>query len=218
VRRPRRRAYAFVLALGLAACRAGSAPSRDIPSAAAPVIVFFGDSITRGMGLDESEAYPAVIQKKLAAAGLDYRCVNGGVSGDTTSDALARVTTYRDMHPRVVLVELGANDAWKGLNRVQTRENLLKILRAFSDDGARVILAGTEFPHLQHPAYVLALEREFETIAKETGAELIPDLMTGVASVRELNQEDGLHPTAEGQRRLAETAWPAIERAARGSR
>jgi acyl-CoA thioesterase-1 len=112
------------------------------------------------------------------------------------------------------MVELSANDGWRGLNRLQTRDNLLKIVRAFSDDGAHVILAGTQFPHLQHPAYVLALGREFEEIAKKTGADLIPDLMTGVASVRDLNQEDG--PASDrprGQQRLAETAWPVIEHA-----
>jgi acyl-CoA thioesterase-1 len=96
---------------------------------------------------------------------------------------------------------------------LQTRDNLLKIVKTFSDGGAHVILAGAQFPHLQHPAYLLALGREFEEVARETGADLLPDLMTGVASVKELNQDDGLHPTAEGDKRLAETAWPAIERA-----
>jgi acyl-CoA thioesterase-1 len=205
--------YALASLLIVAACRAGSPVPREIPTAAAPVILFFGDSITRGQGLDESQAFPAVIQGKLAAAGLDYRCVNAGVSRNTTGDALQRLDEARGLHPRVVMVELSANDGWQGLNRLQTRDNLLKIVRAFSDDGAHVILAGTQFPHLQHPAYVLALGREFEEIAKKTGADLIPDLMTGVASVRDLNQEDGLHPTAEGQQRLAETAWPVVEHA-----
>jgi acyl-CoA thioesterase-1 len=185
----------------------------QLPSADAPVIVFFGDSITRGQGLNESEAYPAVIERKLAAAGLNFRAVNAGVSGDTTQSALARIDEYTQTRPRVVLVELGANDAWRGVNRLRTRQNLFKIVRTFSDAGARVVVAGTRFAHLQHPALALALERIYEEVAEQTDSDLIPDLMTGVAGVRELNLEDGLHPNAKGQEILADTALPAVQRA-----
>jgi acyl-CoA thioesterase-1 len=219
VTRARRCAFAFTLAwpVFVSGCRAESRAPQGIPSASAPVILFFGDSITRGMGLDESEAFPALIQKKLAEAGLDYRCVNAGRSGDTTNAALERLPANLELHPRIVFVELGVNDGFLGLNRAQTKENLLKIVRAFSEGGAHVIVAGTQFPHLQHPAYMLALERTIAEIAKTAGADLVPDLMTGVAGVRELNQQDGVHPTTEGQQHLADTAWPAIERAAQSA-
>jgi acyl-CoA thioesterase-1 len=211
----RTRAAAFALGMALVCgwgCRAEHSSDSAAPHQPA-VVLFFADSITRGLGLDEAEAYPAIVEQKLAAAGVEARCVNAGVSGDTTQSALSRLDRYTATKPDVVLVELSANDGMKGINRLRTRENLIKILRAFSDSGARLILAGTQFPHLEHPAYMLALQRMFEEIAKSSGAELIPDLMTGVASVPELNLEDGLHPNAEGHEHLADTALPAIERA-----
>jgi acyl-CoA thioesterase-1 len=197
---------------------AGCRAKRDLPSLDAPVILFFGDSITNGHGLPEADTFPAMIQKKLASEGLDFRCINAGVSGDTTASALARIDSYVRARPKVVVVELGANDGFRGMNRLQTARNLVKIANAFSDAGARVVVAATFFPHLLHPAYMVSLERVYRDVSAKTGADLIPDLMTGVAGVRELNLADGVHPNAQGQARLAETAWPVVRRALDASR
>jgi acyl-CoA thioesterase-1 len=211
-----KRGLAAALVLG-AALTGGCSGDRRVDSAPAArepaVVLFFGDSITRGQGLDESAAFPAVVESKLGERGIEARCVNAGVSGDTTETALARLDKYVATRPDIVFVELGANDAFRGMNRARTRENLAKILRAFSGAGARLILAGTQFPHLQHPAYALSMARTYEELAESNGAEWIPDLMAGVASVRELNLADGVHPNAHGQQRLADTALPAVERA-----
>jgi acyl-CoA thioesterase-1 len=209
---------AALLVAMAAGCRADRVASSALPTRDAPVVLFFGDSITRGQGLPESQAFPAVVERSLAEQGLDFRCINAGVSGDTTQSALARLPKYAEAHPEVVVVELGANDGWRGVNRLRTRENLLQIIRAFSGAGASVILVGTRFPHLQHPAYALALDRLYAEVADATGVELIPDLMAGVAGVRELNLEDGLHPNAKGQQVLAKTALPAVQRAIERSR
>jgi len=199
-----------VVAAGGLAC---SRPSAELPTLDAPVVLFFGDSITRGQGVLEAEAFPWLVQGKLSAEGLDYRCINGGVSGDTTASALARVEPYANAHPRVVIIELGANDAFRGINRVQTQRNLLQIVKTFTDVGSRVILAGTVFPHLEHPAYTLSMGRTMEALARDTGAGFVPDLLAGVAGVRDLNLDDGIHPNADGHRRVAETVWPAVRAA-----
>lgn len=206
----------FALALaGTSACRSSSppTPAAALPSLDAPVVLFFGDSITRGQGVSESEAFPAVLQETLKRERLDYRCLNAGVSGDTTETALARVAPYAQARPKVVFVELGANDAFRRINRVQTQRNLSAIVKTFRDAGARVILARTVFPHVEHPAYTLSMGRMIEAVAKEAGAVLVPDLLEGVAGVAALNLEDGIHPNAEGHRHLAETAWPALRAA-----
>jgi acyl-CoA thioesterase-1 len=189
--------------------------SRDVPPAAAtareaPVIVFFGDSITRGQGIDQDHAFPALIQHKLEAEGLSARCVNAGVSGDTTESALDRLDSVVRSHPSVVVVELGANDAFKGVNRLRTKQNLQRILTKLHEAGARVILARTVFPHVQHPAYTLSMERTFSALAKANGATFVPDMMAGVAGVPELNLADGVHPNVTGHEKLAENLWPVV--------
>ena len=199
-----------VVLIGAAGCRGDKAPLAELPSAAAEKIVFFGDSITRGQGLPEAEAFPVLIQAKLTAAGFDYRAVNAGVSGDTTSGALDRLQRYVAESPRLVIVELGANDVFRGIDRRRTYANLVEIVETFQHAGAMVIIAATLFPGL-HPAYGHSMDEMYEAVAERTGARLIPDLMTGVAGVVALNLDDRIHPNREGQQRLAETAWPAIE-------
>ena len=195
--------------LGTTACRQRVASPAIIPSPAAPVVLFFGDSITRGRGVADSETFPAMIQERLRAERLDYRCVNAGVSGDTTRDGIKRMPPYLADPPRVVVVELGANDAFRGINRLETRDNLLAIARAFTDVGARVVIAATLFPQV-HPAYGLSMARMYAAVAHASESVLIGDLMRGVAGARELNLPDGIHPNPQGHARLADTAWPVL--------
>ena len=201
---------AAALAAGVVGCRQ---TTRDLPTLDAPVVLFFGDSITRGQGVPEEQAFPALLERKLNDEGLDVRCINGGVSGDTTASALARVEPYAKAHPSVVVVELGANDAFRRINRLETQRNLLAIVKTFSNAGARVIVARTVFPQLEHPAYMLSMNRTVEGVASDTGAAFVPDLLAGVAGVADLNLPDGIHPNAEGHRYVAETVWPAVHAA-----
>ena len=201
---------AGALVQGAAACRHAA---RGLPTPDAPVVLFFGDSITRGQGLTEEQAFPSLLQRKLNDEGLDVRCINGGVSGDTTASALARIEPYAKAQPAVVVVELGANDAFRRINRVQTQRNLSEIIKVFRDGGARVVVARTVFPQLEHPAYMLSMNRTIEALASDSGAALVPDLLAGVAGVPDLNLPDGIHPNAEGHRRVAETVWPAVHAA-----
>jgi acyl-CoA thioesterase-1 len=201
---------ALALVPAVPACRHASS---DLPTLDAPVVLFFGDSLTRGQGVSEEEAFPSLLQRKLNDEGLDVRCINGGVSGDTTANALARIEPYAKARPSVVVVELGANDAFRRINRVQTQRNLLQIVNRFRDAGARVVVTRTIFPQLEHPAYMLSMNRMVEAVATDTGATYVPDLLAGVAGIADLNLPDGIHPNAAGHRQVAETVWPAVHAA-----
>jgi acyl-CoA thioesterase-1 len=203
---------ALALCVSVAACGQRDARPQASQTAASkpPVVVFFGDSITSGQGVPEERAFPALLQRKLDAEGIPAQCVNAGVPGDTTESALERLEGVAHARPRVVVVELGANDAFRGMSRIRTHTNLQRIVERFREAGARVILAGAVFPQAQHPAYMLSMGRAFAAIAEKGGAVLIPDLMDGVAGEASLNLDDGIHPNAQGHARLAENAWPTV--------
>jgi acyl-CoA thioesterase-1 len=206
-------------ALAAAACR-GGAPSeaRPTPSASAsetderPVILFVGTSLTAGLGLDPSEAYPALVQQKLDAAGLRYRVVNAGVSGETSAGALRRIDWLMRQPVAVLVLETGANDGLRGQDPEETRVNIQAILDAVRrrEPRPRVLLAAME----ALPNYGEAYRRRFRSIypelAKANGATLVPFLLDGVAGDPALNQPDGIHPTAEGHARVAENVWKAL--------
>lgn len=190
-----------------------AAPPASVASDSMPVIVFLGNSLTAGYGLTVDEAYPALIQEKLDSAGYPYRVVNAGVSGETSAGGLRRVDWVLRQPAAVLVLALGANDALRGQDLDRTRENLQAILdktRARHPDAALVI-AGMEAPPNLGPAYTESFRRLFIELAEENGAALIPFLLEGVAAVPELNQADGIHPTAEGQRILAENVWRVLE-------
>jgi acyl-CoA thioesterase I len=178
-----------------------------------PVVLFLGTSLTAGQGLDPEEAYPALIQKKIDALGLGYRVVNAGVGGDTSADALGRLDWLLRQRVDVLVVETGANDALRGQDPAATRENIRAIL-----DGARahrpaprLVLVGMEAPRNLGPDYVRRFHAIYPELARETGAVLVPFLLEGVGGVESLNQADGIHPTAAGHQRMAETVWRALE-------
>ncbi len=200
----------FSLIALLAAGCARESRHAELPSVDAPVVLFFGDSITSGQGVAEAETFVALLQERMREAGVDYRCINGGVSGDTTASALARLQPYVDAHPALVVIELGANDAFRGVSRVRTRDNLIRIARAFQQAGAKVVIAGAQFPHVFHPALGLSLARTYEQVARETGAVLVADLLADVAGDRRFNIEDGIHPNAAGHARIADALWPVL--------
>jgi acyl-CoA thioesterase I len=206
--------------LALGACRGGGrtepAPSPSpIPAAAAddrPVILVVGTSLTAGLGLDPSEAYPALLQQKIDAAGLRYRVVNAGVSGETSAGARQRLGWLLRQPVAVLVVETGANDGLRGQDPEATRESI----QAIFDEARRqqppptLVLAAME----ALPNYGEDYRRRFRAIypelAKANGATLVPFLLDGVAGEARLNQPDGIHPTAEGHERVAANVWKSL--------
>ncbi len=209
----RRKAQAAAVAiLGLAAGR--------LPAAERRTIVFFGDSLTAGHGLADPgrDAYPAVIQAKIDAAGLPWRAVDAGVSGDTTADGLARVDWILRRRVDVFVLALGANDGLRGIAPAVIRANLAAIIgrvRA-TYPSSRIILAGMKMPLNMGETYARAFDAVFPAVAAETHSALVPFLLAGVGGRPELNQADGIHPTKAGDAIVADNVWRVLEPFLRG--
>ena len=168
-------------------------------------MVFLGDSLTAGYGLSEEQAFPALLGEL-----LPIRIVNAGVSGDTSAGGLRRLPWLLTQHPDVLVVGLGANDGLRGLAATHTEENLRAIVTEARRAGARVLLLGMRLPPNLGADYIRDFEAVYPRVAKETGVPLVPFFLQGVGGVAALNQEDGIHPTAEGQRRVAATVLPYL--------
>jgi acyl-CoA thioesterase-1 len=182
------------------------------PAAGAePVIVTLGDSLTAGFGVLPDEAYPALLEQRLRREGYAYRVVNAGVSGDTSAAGLRRVDWVLRAHPAVVVVALGANDGLRHQSVALLRDNLIEIVRRLRAAGAVVLLAGMRMPPNYGPEYTGAFAGVFPDVARATGVPLAPFLLDGVAGDPRLNQPDGIHPTAEGQRIIADRLWPHLK-------
>lgn len=180
-------------------------PSQPVPERDdRPVIVAFGDSLTAGFGADAGKSYPDFLQQELDRRGLRYRVVNAGISGETTTDALARLSTVSALNPAVVIVEFGGNDGLRGLPVSTTRSNLDQIVVGLTGSGAKVLLAGMTLPPNYGPDYIAAFQRVYSDLAAERKVALIPFLLDGVAGTSRM-QRDGLHPTADGNRLVAAT-------------
>jgi acyl-CoA thioesterase-1 len=190
--------------------RSEAAAPAPVPAAPRPRIVVLGDSLTAGLGLEPGQAYPALLQKRLDAAGLTYEVVNAGVSGDTSAGGLRRVDWALDGDVKILVVALGGNDALRGLPVEQLRENLTTIVERANARGIKVILAGMEAPPNFGPAYTASFRQTYRDVARQHRAILVPFLLDGVAGLPELNQGDGIHPTAAGAEKVAETVWRAL--------
>ncbi|MFZ0428268.1 MAG: arylesterase [Acidobacteriota bacterium] len=177
-----------------------------------PVLLVLGDSLTAGYGLDPSLAYPALLQKKIDAAGLDVEVVNAGVSGETSAGGARRIDWLLKRRVDVLLLELGANDGLRGIPLDSTEANLQRIIDAtrsrFPD--VRIVVAGMLVPPNLGPDYSRAFRELFRDLATRNHATLIPFLLEGVAGKRELNQADGIHPTPQGHEVVAENVWKVI--------
>lgn len=184
-------------------------------------VVFLGTSLTAGYGLsDESARYTARIQARADSAGLPVRVDNAGVSGDTSAGGLRRLDWLLETPLDVLVVELGANDGLRGRDPDAMEDNLREIVRRTREawPDARVVLVGMEAPSNMGPRYTEAFRSVFPRLAEELDVALVPFLLEGVAGVPELNQDDRIHPTAEGHGRMARTVWdvlgPILEREA----
>lgn len=177
-------------------------------------IVFFGDSLTAGYGLDDpsSEAYPARIQEKINAAGLSWRVVNAGLSGETTSGGLRRVDWILRQPVDLFVLALGANDGLRGVDPALSRENLQKIIDRVRAKypRAQLVLAGMQMPSAMGLEFSRAFEQMFPDVAAKNGAALIPFLLEGVGGSVALNQADRIHPTARGHAVIADQVWKTL--------
>jgi acyl-CoA thioesterase-1 len=176
-----------------------------------PVIVTFGDSLSAGFGLDPGLSYPDYLQKLLDARGYSYRIVNAGISGDTTSGGLERIGGVIEHKPQVVILELGGNDGLRGLPVTLTRQNLEQMIQQLQKAGARVVLAGITLPPNYGEDYIRKFTANYRELAKQYNVPLIPFLLQDVALVPGMMQRDGIHPTAEGNQRVAETVFRALK-------
>lgn len=186
-----------------------------VRAAAAPrTIVFLGDSITAGHGLENptAEAYPALIQQKIDAARLDWRVVNAGVSGDTTAGGLRRVDWVLRQPVDIFVIALGGNDGLRGIDPKVTAANLEGIVEHVrrKDPRAKIVIAGMQMPPSMGETYVRAFKAVFPAVAERTHALLLPFLLEGVGGRPDLNQSDEIHPTAAGQAVVADTVWKTI--------
>jgi acyl-CoA thioesterase-1 len=179
--------------------------------ASRPRIVALGDSITAGLGLSPEDAYPALLQKRIDEQGLTYEVVNAGVSGDTSAGGLRRADWALDGDVRVLIIALGGNDALRGLPVEQLQQNLSDLIERAQARKIKVILAGMEAPPNYGPGYTAAFHRVYPDLAKKYRMSLVPFLLEGVAGMSQLNQRDGIHPTAEGARKVADNIWAALE-------
>jgi acyl-CoA thioesterase-1 len=184
-----------------------------------PAILFLGTSLTAGLGLDPDQAYPALIQRKLDSAGLRWRAVNGGVSGETSAGALRRLDWILRPDVKVLVVETGANDGLRGLDVDSTRANIDAILRAARAQapGIQIVLAGMEAPPNLGTAYTSRFRAIYPELARRERIPLIPFILAGVGGVDSLNQADGIHPNVRGERIVADNVWRVLERVLRAA-
>jgi acyl-CoA thioesterase-1 len=218
-------ALLFAVLAGFGCQRAETAETApataEAPAGAArPVVLFLGDSLTAGYGLPAEQAFPALIQERIDAEGLDYRVVNAGVSGDTSAGGLRRTEWLLQLPVAVLVLELGANDMLRGLGVDPMRRNLQAIIDRVRDahPDTRVVVAGMRAAPNLGPGYVRAFDAVYPALARDNDAALVPFLLEGVAGDASLNQADGIHPTARGHRRVADTLWEALAPVLRSGR
>jgi acyl-CoA thioesterase-1 len=175
------------------------------------VIVAFGDSLTAGFGAEPGNSYPDFLQKELDRAALAWHVVNAGISGDTTTDGVNRLSEVLASKPRVVILEFGGNDGLRGLPVETTRANLDQMVAALQGSGATVILAGMTLPPNYGPDYIRSFEQVYRDLAAKYKLTRIPFLLQSVATDRSLMQRDGIHPTAQGNEKVAATVMKFVK-------
>jgi len=177
------------------------------------LIVFFGNSLTAGMGLEEEKAFPAIIQNKLDSLGLSYHVINAGLSGDTSGSGKNRLEWVLNQKVDIFVLELGANDGLRGVPISETKNNLQDIIDFVREKNpdTKIILAGMQMPPNLGKDYTTEFKNIFPELADKNDIELIPFLLENVAGISELNQADGIHPTEKGQKILAKNVWAVLE-------
>jgi acyl-CoA thioesterase-1 len=182
-------------------------------SAKKKTILFFGNSLTAGYGVDPSEAYPALIQDKIDSLHLNYKVINAGVSGETSADGNSRIDWILKQPVDIFVLELGGNDGLRGIPLSVTEKNLQSIIDKVKAKypGVKIILEGIQIPPNMGPAYTSKFKEIYPRLASANNIELLPFLLKGVGGDPKLNQRDGIHPTAEGHKIVAENVWEVLK-------
>jgi len=212
----------FSLALILFSCKSDISKKDEIKESTSittekstnKTILFFGDSLTAGYGLDDvNDAFPALIQDKLDSLSLNYTVINSGVSGETTSGGKNRIDWILNQKIDVFVLELGANDGLRGVPLKETKENLQDIIDAVTlkNPTVKIILAGMQLPPNMGIDYTTEFKTIFSDLAEKNKLALIPFLLKNVGGIPSLNQADGIHPTVEGQKIVANNVWAVLE-------
>ncbi|MCB0521227.1 MAG: arylesterase [Lewinellaceae bacterium] len=220
------KSFLILLATALLACN--NAPSEKSGGQQVPVaeggssnskaiktknIVFFGNSLTAAYGLDPSDGYVALIQQRLDSLGLPYKAINAGLSGETTAGGRERIAWVLQKPLDIFVLELGGNDALRGIEPSASFENLDTIIQIVKTTypGAKIILAGMEAPPNMGPEYTAQFHRMYPALAKKHNISLIPFFLENVGGIPELNQNDRIHPNKEGQKYLVENVWRVLK-------
>ena len=218
--------FVLLVLFGVACQSSGEQSTASTQAAAAPdsasadstqsekIILFFGNSLTAGYGLEPSEAFPALIQQRLDSLGYAYRTVNAGLSGETTASGKTRLDWVLERQPvDIFVLELGANDGLRGIDPTETQRNLEAIIAQVRETNptVKIILAGMMVPPNMGTAYTDRFQKIFPELADAQNTTLIPFLLQDVAGEPDLNQADGIHPTIEGQKIVANNVWNVLE-------
>jgi acyl-CoA thioesterase I len=223
-----KRVVLFALGLSMLVCAACAQPdvppaevrsSNDAPAterratvaAAAPRIVFLGDSLTAGYGLAKEESVPSLIQMRLRSEGYPYDVVNAGVSGDTSAGGLSRLDWSLEGDVRMLVIELGANDGLRGLPVANMKRNLTEIITRAQSRGITVVLTGMEAPPNFGAAYTAEFRQVYSDLARLPNVTFMPFFLDGVAGLPQLNIADGMHPNADGARIIERAMWRTIQ-------
>ncbi len=188
-------------------------PAKDNGANTQRTIVFFGNSLTAGYGLDPSEAFPALIREKIDSLDMRYQVINAGVSGETTAGGSSRVDWILKNPVDIFVLELGANDGLRGIPIAETKRNLQAIIDKVHAKypEAKIVLAGMQIPPNMGKQYAEAFKKIYPDLAQENNIPLIPFLLKDVGGEIKLNQQDGIHPTAEGQEIVAANVWEVLK-------
>ncbi|HET9504574.1 MAG TPA: arylesterase [Hymenobacter sp.] len=215
---------ALLLALLAAGCHSDAPTTQATTAAPAtaeapaakqqPAILFFGDSITAGLGVEPDEAYPALIGDKIDSLKLPYTVVNAGLSGETSAGGKSRLKWVLSRQPvGVFVLELGGNDGLRGLPLADTRQNLQAIIDTVRQlaPQAKIVLAGMQIPPNMGPDYAAEFKQLYADLAAKNKLTLIPFLLENVGGIAKLNQPDGIHPTPKGHKLVARTVWRTVQ-------
>ncbi|AYF44044.1 GDSL-like protein [Halobacteriovorax sp. BALOs_7] len=174
-------------------------------------VLFLGDSLTAGYGIDPEKAYPNLVRDILKKEGIEITVMNASISGSTSASAVSRLKWSLRGKPDVMLLALGANDGLRGIKLHSTKDNLKKAIKLAKSKGVKVILAGMQIPPNYGPEYTKEFKKMFPDLKKEEGVTLLPFLLKDVAGQRKLNLDDGIHPNEEGHKIIAKTVAPFIK-------
>jgi acyl-CoA thioesterase-1 len=203
----------LVIVFGITTALVATASDLEAGAAALKRVVVLGDSLAAGYGVEPQEAFPALLQQKVDTAGLKFTVVNAGVSGNTSADGLARIDWLLKRKVDVLVLELGGNDGLRGVPVTAMRDNLQGIIERVKQryPETRIVIAGMRLPPNLGPEYTEAFRKVFPEVAKKNDATLIPFLLEGVGGKPMLNQDDHIHPTADGHKLIAETVWKVLK-------